>query len=79
MAVVTYPAVNLGAPKKAPNRRNATPEQGGASVAALLGLGVMAFGGAAAVKFKRPSLAIGGLVAGALAAAVAFEAQRATR
>jgi len=76
MAVVTYPAANLGAPKRAPNRRNARAETHGASVAALIGLGVMALAGAAAVKWKKPSVAIGGLLAGTLAAAVAFEAEQ---
>ncbi len=77
--VVTYPAANLGAPKRAPNRRNAADEHGGATVAALLGLGVMALAGAAAVKWKKPVLAIGGLLAGTTAAALAFEATKATR
>jgi len=80
MAVVTYPAANLGAPRRAPSRRNATATQDHAvTVATLLGLGVMALGGAASVKFKKPSIAIGGLLVGTLAAALAFEAQKVTR
>jgi hypothetical protein len=77
--VVTYPAVNLGAPKRAPTRRNARSEQGAATVAALLGIGVMAISGAAALKWKKPVLALGGLLAGTAAAALAFEATKATR
>lgn len=77
--VVTYPAVNLGAPKRAPKRNSARTQQGQATVAALVGLGVMALSGAAAVKWKKPVLALGGLVVGTAAAALSFEAARATR
>ena len=78
MATITYPAVNLGAPRRAPNRPSAaTATTGG--VPALLGLGIMALAGAASIKWKKPAIAIGGLLAGTLAAAIAFEAERQPR
>ena len=78
MAVVTYPAANLGAPRRAPNRRTTVPKSN-VTVGVLVGLGVMALAGAASVRYKKPSIAIGGLLAGTLAAAIAFEAEHATR
>lgn len=79
MAVVTYPAANLGAPRRAPSSKRNAPPGSNAGVAALVGMGVMALAGAASIRYRKPSIAIGGLLAGALAAALAFEAEHATR
>ena len=77
MATITYPAMNL-APKRSnrsSRRKNASDaiEAHTATIATLTGLGVMALAGAASVKWKRPEIAIGGLLAAVLAAGVAFE------
>ncbi len=85
MATITYPAIDLGAPKRAPNgtrngrRRNSSGPDRAGLAAALAGMGVMALAGAAATVWKRPELALGGLVVGALAAGLVFERGTAAR
>ncbi len=85
MATITYPAMNLGASERTPNRpkrrRNsaAADDEHAGAAAALVGIGVMALAGAAATAWKRPALALGGLVLGAISAGLVFERSAATR
>lgn len=82
MATITYPAMDLGAPKRAPKRnarRRNSSSPPNAAAAALAGIGVMALAGAAATTWKRPVLAIGGLVLGALTASLIYERGTVTR
>ncbi len=88
MATITYPAMNLEsekAAKRTPNRarrrRNsaAAESEHAGTTAALVGLGVLALAGAAATAWKRPAIALGGLVLGALSAGLVFERGASTR
>lgn len=82
MSTITYPAMDLGAPKRAPKRnpreRNSATSPN-VTAATLAGIGVMALAGAAATAWRRPELALGGLVLGALTASLVYERGAATR